>query len=308
MKPLTPAELKGLFWYFPASARDRKWGIYITTVGVTRVGPHQPYPPTGHPEAYDYQWTQGKQGRVLPVYAAVYISRGRGWLDLKGAKRQPIEAGHVILLFPGMWHHYIPNPEVGWDEHWVAFDGVVARRWMRECSFSPAQPVVKSHDEKALLALYTGLIETAQESPAAMQQLMAAKVHAILAALYSEQQTDLSGSEVAAALMRRAQAHMQAEFTSHLDVQRLARELNVSYRRFRDLFVQQTGFSPHQYLIDLRLAHARALLTQTTLNIKEVATQSGFADEYYFSRLFKARVGHAPTEWRAWPQRPRRKR
>ena len=237
-----------------------------------------------------------------------YISRGRGWLDLKMTGRHPIEAGHVILLFPGLWHRYMPNPEVGWDEHWVAFDGVVARRWMKECAFSSAQPILKSRDEQALLEVYDSLIEMAQRNPAALQQLMAAKVHSILALLYSEQQTELADSDVAASLMRSAQARMQAEFASDLDIQRLARELNVGYRRFRDLFVRQTGFSPHRYLIELRLAHARALLTQTTLNIKQVATRSGFSDEYYFSRLFKARVGRAPTEWRASPQRQKQKR
>jgi hypothetical protein len=55
IKPSLPGGLKGRFWYFPASDRDKNWGIYVTTVGVTHVAPHEAYPPTGHPKPYDCQ-------------------------------------------------------------------------------------------------------------------------------------------------------------------------------------------------------------------------------------------------------------
>src|SRR5258707_5238347 len=118
MKACIPPGLKGLFWYLPASARDEKWGIYITTVGVTLVAPHKRYPRHGHLAPYDYQFN----GRVLPVHAAVYISRGRGFFESDPTGRIAVETGHVLLLFPGVRHHYTPDPSVGWDEHWVAFD------------------------------------------------------------------------------------------------------------------------------------------------------------------------------------------
>ncbi len=295
LKASRPIGLKGLFWYFPASARDKNWGIYVTTIGTTQVAAHKPYPPTNHPGCYDYKW---ETGRVLPVYATVYISKGRGWIDLNPTgDRHPIEAGHVILLFPGMWHRYMPDPEVGWVEHWVAFDGEVANRWMRECCFSPSQPILKPRDEGALLEIFNHLIELGQQGPAALQQLLAAQVHCILATLYSGQQTELGG-DLAASVLRTAQVRLQEEFATALDLQQLARRLNVSYSWFRHAFVQQTGFSPHQYLVELRLAHARSLLTQSSLKIKEVAARSGFSDEYYFSRIFKAKAGLTANAWR----------
>ena len=140
-------------------------------------------------------------------------------------------------------------------------------------------------------------IEIAQQGPAALQQLTAAQVHSILATLYSEQQTELGG-DLAPAVLRSAQARMRDEFASDLDLEELARELNVSYSWFRHAFVQQTGFSPHQYLVELRLANARTLLVQSSLKIKEIAVQSGFPDEHYFSRIFKTKAGLTAHEWR----------
>jgi AraC-like DNA-binding protein len=297
MKASTPVGLQGLFWYYPASTRDKNWGIYVTSVGTTHVTAHKPYPPAGHPGCYDYKW---ERGRILPVYAVVYISRGRGWIDLNSKKkhRRNLQAGNVILLFPGMWHRYCPDPEVGWDEHWVAFDGKVAGRWIKECGFSPHEPVLKSRNEETFRGMFANLIEIGQRSPVAFQQLMAGQVHSILATLYSEQQTAVGGGDPAIVVVKAAQARMRNGITSDLDVQQLARESKVGYSWFRHAFVQQTGFSPHQYIVELRLARARALLTQTNLRVKEIAVQSGFKDEHYFSRIFKSKAGQAPGQWR----------
>jgi transcriptional regulator GlxA family with amidase domain len=88
-----------------------------------------------------------------------------------------------------------------------------------------------------------------------------------------------------------------------LSIPQLAQQLKVGYRWFRRAFVQHTGLSPHQYLLDVRLARARELLAQTALTTKEVAAQAGFKDEHYFSRLFHAKVGSAPGEWREHARR-----
>jgi transcriptional regulator GlxA family with amidase domain len=92
---------------------------------------------------------------------------------------------------------------------------------------------------------------------------------------------------------------MQAEFSCNFDGKQLARQLKVGYRWFRHVFGQQTGFSPRQNILELRLAHARTLLAQSALKIKEIADLSGFVNEHYFSRIFKARAGLTPNEWRA---------
>lgn len=91
---------------------------------------------------------------------------------------------------------------------------------------------------------------------------------------------------------------MQTERNGRLDVQALARELNVSYSTFRHTFQKFTGSSPHRYLLDLRLAHARNLLTQTPQTVKEIARRMGFKDEFYFCRFFKLRMGMTPSQWR----------
>ena len=109
---------------FPVSRRDRQWGLYVTTVGHSRIPRGSEYPPKDHPGAgqLDHQ-----RGRSLDEYQLVYISHGSGTLEMPQGKQWSIEAGDLFLLVPGAWHRYWPHSETGWNEQWVGFDGRIVR-------------------------------------------------------------------------------------------------------------------------------------------------------------------------------------
>lgn len=290
--------------YFPVSVRDRRWGWYVTTVGEMRLRPGQPYPPPGHPKGYNFDWNKG---RVLDSHALVYISRGSGVFESRRSTRQVIDAGQVIFLFPGGWHRYRPDAKTGWDEHWVGFDGDMARRWVKNKFFSPGKPVFTPGQEEKWLTLFTELMTVIKLNRPALQQVMAGFTAQMLGLLYSGQQAGLAGDDQALLIVQKAMAKMQAELEKGLNAQALARELNVSYSSFRHTFQEHTGSSPHQYLLELRLVRARNLLTQTTQSVKEISQQTGFDDEHYFCRFFKMKTGLTPGQWRSRSM-PRRDR
>ena len=281
--------------YFPVSVRDRKWGWHVTTVGETSILPGESYPLAGHPKGYNFDWSKG---RVLDCHALVYISHGRGSFESRKSAKQPIQAGQVILLFPGVWHRYRPDGETGWIEHWVGFDGDVVRRWVKNKFFSPHLPVFNPGQEEKWLTLFTELTAVIKFNRPALQQVMAGFTAQMLGLLYSGQQAGLAGDDQVLLIVQKAIARMQTELESGLNAQALARELNVSYSSFRHTFQQHTGSSPHQYLLELRLVRARNLLTQTPRSIKEIAQQAGFDDEHYFCRFFKMKTGLTPGQWR----------
>lgn len=281
--------------YFPVSARDRKWGWYVTTAGRAQILPGESYPPAGHPKEYNFDWTKG---RALHDHEMVYISHGRGIFESQHSAPQPIEAGQVILLFPGVWHRYRPEAKTGWNEHWVGFDGDVARQWTKNKFFSPRAPVFKPGQEEKWLTLFTELIAVIKLNRPALQQVMAGFAAQMMGLLFSGQQTGLAGDDQSLLIVQKAITRMQTELESGLDAQALARELNVSYSSFRHTFQQHTGSSPHQYLLELRLVRARNLLTQTTQSVKEIARLAGFDDEHYFCRFFKMKTGSTPGQWR----------
>jgi AraC family transcriptional regulator of arabinose operon len=58
------------------------------------------------------------------------------------------------------------------------------------------------------------------------------------------------------------------------------------------------GVTPGEYLIRLRMAEAKALLTGSSQSVTRIAELLGYRDIYTFSRQVKARTGRSPTAFR----------
>lgn len=77
----------------------------------------------------------------------------------------------------------------------------------------------------------------------------------------------------------------------------LASKCYISEVYFRKLFVKKFGVTPKQFILDLRLNHAKQLLSEGTLKNTAIAQKCGFASPYHFCRAFKQKTGMTPTEY-----------
>ncbi len=281
--------------YFPISRRDEKWGLYVTTAGEARIPPHTLYPPTGHPKGFAFDW---QKGRILDGFALVYISSGSGKFESKPNVSTSLGPGHAFLLFPGVWHRYTPDSETGWHEYWLGFDGETARRWAQYRFISPKAPALKINAEDTVLATFSRVMQSIRANRPALQQILAGATANLLGLFYSAQQASSDVDAQSSSAIEFAIARIHHEFGRHLNMRGLARELGVGYSWFRHRFTTHTGLSPHQYLLEFRLVRARSLLVETEFSIKEIATQTGFEDEFYFSRLFRQKLNLTPSQWR----------
>jgi transcriptional regulator GlxA family with amidase domain len=83
-----------------------------------------------------------------------------------------------------------------------------------------------------------------------------------------------------------------------LSISHLARTVNLSAARLRQLFKKGTGQSPIQYLKRKRMEKAAALLQSSFLSIKEIVFATGARDVSSFVRQFKKAYGFTPSEFR----------
>lgn len=77
----------------------------------------------------------------------------------------------------------------------------------------------------------------------------------------------------------------------------LARKANISEIYFRKLFLEKTGVTPKQYILDIRMQKAKQLLTESEFSVSAIAEECGFTSVYSFSRAFKERTNQSPTEF-----------
>jgi AraC family transcriptional regulator len=100
--------------------------------------------------------------------------------------------------------------------------------------------------------------------------------------------------------------HIQHNYAREIRLGDLAQAVHLSPFHLARRFKQATGVSPHQYLIDVRVNAARALIDAGSgqRSLAEIATAVGFADQSHLTRHFKRRFGVTPRQVR--PDRARR--
>jgi AraC-like DNA-binding protein len=295
MSRTTVRRAQSFFRYLSSSDLDKRWGLYLTGAGEARVPPGAPYPPPGHPEGYHFEW---HHGRVLREYQIVYLAAGGGRVEtLHHAWR--VQAGMAFMIHPGLWHRYRPDPATGWTEHWVSFDGAIARRAVRYRFFSPGRPVYRVREEPAILAAHHAILVAVQAGRPALQQVASAGVLSIMSLLHAASSPARSAaSDHLSNAVNEAMRLLADPAQADLPLPDLARRLGLSYTWFRRMFTQRTGRSPHQFRLQLKLNRARSLLADPKLTVKEAAFRSGFDSEQYFCRLFRQKTGVTPGEWR----------
>ena len=92
------------------------------------------------------------------------------------------------------------------------------------------------------------------------------------------------------------------QLTNHtnqdLTTEQLARTYGTSTGWFIKEFSKYTGCTPKKYINEVRLNHAKELLSSTNYNISKISTVCGFENPLYFSRYFQKNYHMAPTKYR----------
>jgi AraC-like DNA-binding protein len=280
--------------YFAISLREKEWGLYVTGVGHAEISPGSDYPPPVHPAAYTFRW---ERGRVLDEFVALYITKGGGIFSSNETADIRIRSGDVLMISPGQWHRYRPDPATGWEEFWVTFDGPVADTWRSEGFFAHTKTVIATNMQLEVEENFERLIHLAKRQPYA-PYLMAGLCHGIVGAALS-----ISNSKTMDEGDRRllAAAEYLRNHATTVDLAWLARQHGMSPSTFRRRFHDHFDCSPVAYLAMQRIAAAKRYLAETDLPLKRIAQQLGYSTEFYFMRVFKQHTGFTPTEWRCQP-------
>jgi AraC family transcriptional regulator len=98
--------------------------------------------------------------------------------------------------------------------------------------------------------------------------------------------------------LRLAMDYIDANLGQNVRLDNLARLVNMSPYHFARLFRQSTGTAPHRYLIEQRIARAKALLANPSRSIADVAHEVGYQSQSHFTSVFREITGLTPKQFR----------
>ncbi len=288
------------FKYLPIGENDEKWGISILNTGCTSIKPNEVYPSSQHPAHHHFKWSIG---RILNEYQVIYITKGSGIFESSRRGRQEVESGTVIFLFPNEKHRYKPDAQNGWDEFWVGFRGKIIDDLVKKRFFDPKNPCVFIGFDETLINLFLEIINRAkEEKPGYQPQASGALLH-ILGRIYSLSEQLKFEDQYIPELINKSRFLFRSNIEKNTSPADVARELNISYSKFRKIFKEYTGLAPGQFQIQLRISRAKELLGDPNTPIKQIAYDLGFKSDVHFSKLFKSKTGQSPQEFKNCSQK-----
>lgn len=102
-----------------------------------------------------------------------------------------------------------------------------------------------------------------------------------------------------AEIVHRVKGYIQAHYQERITAHEISAALHLHYSYIARLFHKATGLTIRSYLHTVRLRQARKLLVEVNAykTIAQVAAAVGYADPYYFSRLFRRWEGMSPRQF-----------
>lgn len=276
---------------------DRKYGLWVNTVGFQSIQPNSPYPLRDHPSGYFFN-TQ--KGRVLREYQFVYITKGRGVFASENTPEKPLCRGRLIVLFPGQWHTYHPYRQTGWNEYYIGFEGPVIDNLMKNGFLSKDNQVLEVGLNEELVSLFSRALEIAEADKISSQQYLAGIVLHMMGMILSVSKNKIFEIGDIDQKIEQAKIIMNENVFNNIDPEELAMRLNISYSWFRKVFRDYTGYAPAKYFQELKLRKAKQLLLSTSQSVKEISFMLAYKSTEHFFASFKKRTGFTPLEYRSF--------
>lgn len=97
--------------------------------------------------------------------------------------------------------------------------------------------------------------------------------------------------------IRRAMEYMDEYYSSNFSIDDIAKEANLSKFHFIRVFKAETGKTPYEYMMDVKIQKAKELLKARQHTVTEICFLLGFNDHSHFTKTFKKKTGCTPSEF-----------
>ncbi len=239
--------------------------------------------------------------QAFDSFLLIYVQSGMLELEYEGERHRASE-GQFVLLDCYKRHGY--GTSCGAVCLWCHFDGISAKRYY-EAAVSNLGVIFSLPDPNPAVSRLLGIIKTFSENHPVREPLLSKYLTDIFTEFLLFSPKGFCGTQ--GSITEEAIAYIGEHFREKLMVETLADRAGMSLYQFIRLFKKESGFTPHDYLISVRIAAAKYLLKNSRLTVKEICYESGFSCESVFCNAFRRRVGASPGQYREGQGEPSRK-
>lgn len=232
-------------------------------------------------------------------YILLYCVNGKGWYQVHG-KRHSLHRNQFVILPAHVPHSYGADDADPWSLYWIHFRGKMASQFMMPND----EPGLIEPSEKSRIQVRINIFEELYHSFTfaylkKFMQYTSSCLYLFLSTFtllepfrhVNFQTSDKSFSA-------KVSHYMLENIHEKLTLHQLASYFHYSSSHFSMLFRKETGASPIDYFLRLKIQKACQYIELSDMKLYEISTALGFESPTYFSRLFTKYMGIPPTAYR----------
>jgi AraC family transcriptional regulator of arabinose operon len=256
--------------------------LMVTHIGAYQTAPH-----------HFVDRPKGTKEHILIV-----CQGGQGVCSIQN-RRHRMTTGHAIVLPAGLPHQYWAEENDPWKIFWVHFTGTRSRDHVAMLGLTPGNPVCWLHDLPGVAEAFEETYRHALggHTDADLFGLSTGLARLLGVCRLAQRALDVRRRHTEEQVLKTVH-HMAANLHLPLTLTQLAAVASWSPTHYSMVFRRQLNLSPIEYLLRLKIQRACERLRTTDDRIADIAQDLGFADPFYFSRLFRRRVGSSPRAYR----------
>jgi len=206
------------------------------------------------------------------------------------------QTGDIWFLSPATVHHFYTDPDhPGVDRYLLYFDPDYISEAVRKALQVQTLPFCVHLEGDAFIAmshLFQVLNSHAKAHLLPHTEFIRCSLECILLHLNEQHLSSLLDNGLSR--LQPALIYIQSHFRTDLTIREVADTVYMSVPYFSKLFHKQLGMSYREYVLNLRLTYAHAMLYGPDYRVQEICFRAGFHTPEYFSRAFKKKYGISP--------------
>ncbi|EOI55465.1 AraC family transcriptional regulator [Enterococcus gilvus] len=255
--------------------------IYLYTVGYDETLPSHKYGPT-----------------TRSGYMLHYVYSGEGCFSSEG-RHYSLKKGDFFFIKPDNIVSYQASKDNPWTYYSIGFRGDLVKSYLERTAINSYHPIFSIYDGGDIIKDKISEIFEISLISEHNDLLLNAKLLEIF--FYLSERYPVEKGKIAPTknvLLTKALQLMRNNLEDNLRINEIAESLNIDRSYLHRIFKDYFNLSPKEYLTTLRLNKAKELLVQSDYPINVVSQSVGIEDAQNFSKLFKAKEGLSPREYR----------
>lgn len=224
-----------------------------------------------------------------PIYCIEYIEKGTGTVHIGDNTFYP-EEGDCYFLHTGYTHHYYSDKNNPWKKCFInvkgsLIDSLVEGYQLKNRFHFKMLDVSKE--------LYTIIELGKNHSEDCTEEIIC-----IVNSIFYKMRDSVKENNFTYELAEKMKDYLRTNAAFKFKIEKLCEYISRSESQTIKIFKEAYGITPYAYFLDKKIGLAKGMLLNTNLSVKQIAYELNFTDEYYFSNVFKSKVGVSPGKYR----------